>query len=53
METERRHSEQLREMQIRIQRLEKENEEFRRRGVANEVNNGPPSRTANHTPTAS
>jgi hypothetical protein len=44
-------------MQLRIQQLEKENEELRRRGVSiatdMAVNNGPPSMTVNHTPTAS
>jgi hypothetical protein len=61
LDTERRHSDQLREMQLRIQRLEMENEELRKKGAActcahtdMRVNNGPPPTiTASHTPTAS
>lgn len=51
VDTERKHSEQIRELQQRIQRLERENEELRKRAGA-DVNNGPPS-SSNHTPNAS
>lgn len=57
IDTDRRHSEQIREMQLRIQRLERENEELKLlRSRNNEGHDGGdigPNSSTHHTPNAS